>query len=113
MAKSSHKHVNNNHKKLKFNEIKDLKNIEEQLSELYKKIAKAYSNVDFSEISTVLSQQQDLFNSVNEKINKQIERTRSEESSPKNTTLYFGLLTETKNLITATMNLLQTYKDHQ
>jgi len=113
MAKSSHKHVNNNHKKLKFNEIKDLKNIEEKLGNLYKQIAKSFSNVDFSGINTILSQQQDLFNSVNEKINKQIERTRTEESSPKNTTLYFGLLTETKNLITATMNLLQTYKDHQ
>lgn len=111
MAKSSHKHVNNNHKKLKFNEIKDLKKIEEQLTELYQKVAKAYTNVDFSEINIILNEQQALFNSVNEKINKQIERTRSEDSSPKNTTLYFGLLKETKKLITATMNLLQAYKD--
>ena len=36
-------------------------------------------------------------------------RTRTEESSPKNTTLYFGLLLETKDLLTATMNLLEEY----
>ncbi len=111
MAKSSHKHVNNNHKKLKFNEIKDLKNIEEQLTDLYFRIAKAYSNVDFSGVNSILNEQQSLFNSVNEKINKQIERTRTEDSSPKNTALYFGLLKETKKLITATMNLLQLYNE--
>lgn len=112
IAKSSHKHVNNNHKKLKFNEIKDLKNIEEQLTELYEKVAKAYSDLDFSEINVLLSEQQALFNSINDKINKQIERTRTEVSSPKNTTLYFGLLKEAQDLITATMNLLQTYQDN-
>ncbi len=113
MAKSSHKHLNNNHKKLKFNEIKDLKNIEEQLSDLFKKIETLFNKVEFSEIDTILSQQQELFTNVNHKIDRQIERTRTEESSPKNTKLYFGLLTETKNLITSTMNLLQTYKEHQ
>ena len=49
------------------------------------------------------------YNLLNEKIEKQIERTRSEESSPKNTTLHFGLLLETKDLVDATMNLLEEY----
>jgi hypothetical protein len=43
------------------------------------------------------------------KIQKQVERTRTEESSPKNTTLYFSLLIETKDLLNATMNLLEEY----
>jgi hypothetical protein len=46
---------------------------------------------------------------VKEKIHKQVERTRTEESSPKNTTLYFGLLLETKDLLNATMSLLEEY----
>ena len=42
-----------------------------------------------------------------------MERTRTEESSPKNTTLYFSLLLETKDLLNATMNLLEEYhKSH-
>ena len=44
-----------------------------------------------------------------EKIQKQVERTRTEEQSPKNTTLYFSLLLETKDLLNATMNLLEEY----
>lgn len=44
-----------------------------------------------------------------DKIQKQVERTRTEESSPKNTTLYFSILLETKDLLNATMNLLEEY----
>jgi hypothetical protein len=47
---------------------------------------------------------------LSEKIQKQIKRTRTEEaSSPKNTTLYFNLLLETKDLVTAIMNLMEEY----
>jgi hypothetical protein len=38
-----------------------------------------------------------------------VARTRTEESSPKNTTLYFSLLLESKDLISAMMNLLELY----
>ncbi|WP_247672571.1 inorganic phosphate transporter [Aquimarina sp. MMG016] len=113
ISKASHKHVNNNHKKLRFNQIKDLKEIEEQLNNLFGQIKKAFNDRDFDHIDVILNEKQELFNKVNEKIDKQVARTRTEESSPKNTTLYFGLLLETKDLITATMNLLTTYRDHQ
>ncbi|MDY8134963.1 inorganic phosphate transporter [Aquimarina sp. 2201CG5-10] len=113
ISKASHKHVNNNHKKLRFNQIKDLKEIEEQLNELFGQIKKAFSDRDFDQIDAILNEKQELFNRVNEKIDKQVARTRTEESSPKNTTLYFGLLLETKDLITATMNLLETYRDNK
>ncbi|MEW7289902.1 inorganic phosphate transporter [Aquimarina sp. 2304DJ70-9] len=113
ITKASHKHVNNNHKKLRFNQIKDLKEIEEQLNELFGKIKKAFSDREFDRIDAIIDEKQELFNRVNQKIDKQVARTRTEESSPKNTTLYFGLLLETKDLITATMNLLTTYRDNQ
>ncbi|EZH74794.1 phosphate:sodium symporter [Aquimarina atlantica] len=113
ITKASHKHVNNNHKKLRFNQIKDLKEIEEQLNELFGQIKKAFSDRDFDHIDTIINEKQELFNKVNQKIDKQVARTRTEENSPKNTTLYFGLLLETKDLITATMNLLETYREHK
>ena len=42
-------------------------------------------------------------------IETQVQRTRTEESSPKNTTLYFSLLLETKDLLNATTGLLEEY----
>ena len=40
-----------------------------------------------------------------------IYRTKEEASSPKNTTLYFSILTETKDLIKATVSLLELYNE--
>lgn len=105
----SFKHVNNNHKKLKFTQIKELKEIDGVLETLFSNTKKAFNSGSFEEIGAVLNKKQDVFNLVTEKIQKQVERTRTEESSPKNTTLYFGVLLETKDLLTATMNLLQEY----
>ena len=52
------------------------------------------------------------FDHINKKIEKQVARTRADESSPKNTALYFSLLSETKDLLTATVNLLEIYDKH-
>ncbi|WP_255452786.1 inorganic phosphate transporter [Aquimarina sp. RZ0] len=113
ISKASHKHVNNNHKRLRFNQIKDLKEIEEHLNEFFGSIKKIFNTREFNTLNAIIEEKQELFTIVNDKINKQVARTRTEESSPKNTTLYFGLLMETKDLITAAMNLLTTYRNHQ
>ncbi|TPN87513.1 inorganic phosphate transporter [Aquimarina algicola] len=113
IAKVSHKHVNNNHKRLRFNQIKDLKEIEDQMKDLFVNIKTVFDQREFNNLNGIIEEKQELFTLVTDKITKQVERTRTEESSPKNTTLYFSLLTETKDLITATMNLLTTYRDHQ
>lgn len=113
MAKAGYKHVNNNHKKLRFNQIKDLKEIEDHLNNYYSDIKTVFSNKTFEELDQIIANKKALFLIVKDKIDKQIERTRTEESSPKNTTLYFSLLTETKDLITATMNLLSTYQKNR
>ena len=111
IGKVSLKHVNNNHKKLKYNQIKELKEIDLKLEEVLNQTQTAFANQSFEEIGVVLNQKQELFDIVSDKIQTQIARTRNEESSPKNTTLYFSLLLETKDLMTATMNLLQQYHD--
>ena len=109
MAKVSHKHIHNNHKKLKYNQIKELKEIDQKLDNLFKETKAAFESRSFPQIGSVLRTKQELFEMVSQKIEKQIARTRTEESSPKNTTLYFTLLLETKDLITATFNLLELY----
>lgn len=111
ISKAIHKHVNNNHKKLKFNQIKELKEVDVILEQVFNDTKEAFETQSFSKISDILTSKEPLFNLLSEKIHKQVERTRTEESSPKNTTLYFSLLLETKDLLSATMNLLEEY-DH-
>ncbi len=109
IGKVSHKHVNNNHKKLKYNQIKELKEIDFKLEEILNNTKNAFDEHSFEQIGNILEGKQELFDMVSQKIEKQVARTRTEESSPKNTTLYFSLLLETKDLMTATMNLLELY----
>ncbi len=111
ISKVSHKHVNNNHKKLKFSQIKELKEVDNKIEILFNDIKAAFDSRSFEQIGAILNEKTEVYDLVKEKIQKQVERTRSEESSPKNTTLYFSLLLETKDLLNATMNLLQEYHD--
>ncbi len=108
IVKATNKHVNNNHKKLKLSQIKELKEVEAVLLSIFSNTQEAFETMSFEKIADILNDK-DAFVMVSDKIQKQIERTRTEESSPKNTTLYFGLLLETKDLLTCTMNLLQEY----
>ncbi|MGV6828335.1 MAG: inorganic phosphate transporter [Flavobacteriales bacterium] len=109
LSKASYKHINNNHKKLRFSQIKDLQEIDESLSELLTSIESIYNNREFEKIGDVLQRKQKAYDDLALKIDNQISRTRTEESSPKNTTLYFSLLMETKDLIAAIMNLMEEY----
>ncbi|WP_299764000.1 inorganic phosphate transporter [uncultured Dokdonia sp.] len=114
IAKASYKHVNNNHKPLRFNQIRDLQEINQKLDEFLTATQLAFKDRNYAQIGELLGRKEELYNSVTDKIQKQVARTRSEESSPKNTTLYFGLLLETKDLIEEIMNLLELYhNEHQ
>ena len=113
IGKVNHNHVNNNHKKLKYNQIKELKEIDHKLEEIFNGTQKAFEEKSFEQIGVILDSKQDLYDLVSQKIDIQVSRTRTEESSPKNTTLYFSILLETRDLITAMMNLLeQYYREH-
>ncbi|MBU2938313.1 inorganic phosphate transporter [Lacinutrix sp. C3R15] len=109
ISKVSHKHINNNHKKLKFNQIKELKQVDDKVEVLFNDIQDAFDSGSFEKIGAILNDKTEVYNLVKQKIQAQVSRTRTEESSPKNTTLYFGLLLETKDLLNATMNLLEEY----
>tara|TARA_B110000238_G_scaffold181068_1_gene205621 strand:- start:667 stop:2904 length:2238 start_codon:yes stop_codon:yes gene_type:complete len=109
ISKVSHKHINNNHNALKKNQSKELKEIDKKLSGLFTKIQAAFDLRAFDQIPALIEDKKDLLKDVSIYAQKQVERTRTTESSPKNTTLYFSVLLETEDLIKATMSLLELY----
>lgn len=111
ISRASFNHVNNNHKNLKKGQVKDLKSIDNKLSELLSKISTVFENRTFNDLENILIEKQELLANVSTSIEKQVTRIRKEESSPKNTTLYFSMLLETQDLISALMSLLQTYQE--
>ena len=109
ISKITYKHINNNHRNLTFNQIRELQDIESELSTLFDEIQIIFSKNNLLELSKVIGKKQDLYLSLKGKIDAQIQRIKEEESSPKNTTLYFSTLIESKNLVEKTMDLLETY----
>ncbi len=109
ISKKSYKHVNNNHKKLRYKQINELREIDDTLEGLLNEIVEVFDSRKFERISYVIARKEEVMNNLTEKIQTQIDRTRTEESSPKNTTLYFNILLETKDLVTSIMNLMEEY----
>ena len=85
--------------------------INEKLLVLFDRISEVFDSRDFDKIvPDIIQSKQALLDEVRASIQKQVERTRENDStSPKNTTLYFIILLETKDLILACMNILNLY----
>ncbi|MCC7520135.1 MAG: inorganic phosphate transporter, partial [Flavobacteriaceae bacterium] len=113
ISTSSFEHVNNNHKKLKKSQIEDLKKIQNELSELLQQIEDMFESKDFQQLNNLIREKSKLFNYIEELINAQVTRIRTEDSSPKNTTLYFGILLESKDLVDAILKMLELFGKFQ
>jgi len=109
ISKKSYKHVNNQHKKLRFNQLKDLNEIKESIDNLSSQIIQVFKDRRFETINLVISQINNLTGNIAERIDVQIDLTRKEAISPKNTTLYFNILLETKDLLKSILNLVEEY----
>ncbi|CAM4054528.1 inorganic phosphate transporter [Gillisia limnaea] len=111
ITRNSYNHVHNNHKNLKFNQTRDLKAIDTKMQVLFDDIKLIFDSHSFSNIDNVIAEKRVLLENVSELIQRQIDRIRTTETSPKNSKLYFGLLLETKDLISSTMSLLQLFQE--
>lgn len=109
ISKASTTHISNNHKSLKFTQIKDLKEIILRIHEIFNDAQEIFANKDFGSLSSIILEQRELIHLVDEKINKQVKRTKDDEESPKNTTLYFSLLLETRDLMNETIQIVEQY----
>ena len=108
---NSYSHVANNHKQLKFNQIRDLKTIDKQLQHLLQLLEDSFKSEVFHRIDLISNDKEILLETVSELISKQIKRIRTTETSPKNSKLYFALLLETNDLVKSIMNLLELFKE--
>lgn len=107
-------HTQNNHKGLRFNQIKELKVLENKLSGFFKEIIEILESGKYEKISLLYEEETDLQEGVNQRIDYQVARTRAEDASPKNSMLFFSLLLETKELISTVFELIALYyKENQ
>ena len=111
LSSLTHKHINNNHRGLTFNQIRELKELEDELDEFFTRIVKTFKTKNYIEISEIFEVKEKLVSSLELKIKSQISRTRKDESSPRNTRLYFEILNKMKTIITHYVQLLELYSN--
>lgn len=111
ITQNSYSHINNNHKQLKFNQIRDLKSVDADMQKMFDKIEVIFNTKSFDKLDEILIEKEQLLKTITDLIQKQIVRIRTVETSPKNSKLYFGLLLETNDLIKSTMNLLELFQE--
>lgn len=107
--KVSYTHVLNNHNKLKYNQIKELRELSGTLTDLLSQTAQEFEELRIEAIGKTLTDKASYLNLVSDKIERQVATTRIEEVSPKNTSLYFSILTESRELVSTVMKLLELY----
>ena len=112
IVKKSYKHINNDHSKLKLSQVRDLQNVYELTEAVFHEAMEAYNNNSEAKINLVLENRGDILKQLDEKINNQIELTRNEETSPKNTTLYFNILLKSKDLYLHKLSIMETFLDN-
>jgi len=99
IIKSSYKHIKNNHKGLRFNQIRDLKEVEKRLKAFFNEIEVEFTQQSLDNLPQIIQQKQPLLEYLSEDIEKQIQRSKDPGSSAKNTSLHFNILLECKDLI--------------
>jgi len=112
MTNSSSSYVSNNHRNLKFNQIRDLKRISKDLNVFFKHLHEVFEKNEFDEVKDLLHQKNELLELVSNLIHKQIENIRTTDMGQKNSELYFGILLETKDMIIAGINLLNLFYEY-
>lgn len=107
ITRKSYKHVTNNHKSLRFSQIKEFQEINKSLNNIFINLHEIYKSMTFDQLESHLEEMKALSENISTKIDNQVSQTRSQESSPKNTALYFSLMLETKDLVDSSTKLVE------
>ena len=111
ISKSIYKHFNNNHRGLTYNQLRELKGLEDDMNNFFKKIVQTFEKQKYEEIKSIFSIKESLIKSLNKKIKSQVSRTKDKDSGPRNTRLYFEFLNKTQNIVSEYLKILELYSD--
>ena len=106
-VRPAYEHINNNHRGLSGEQIKDLKRINDDVNSIFKAIDKMLRENDFEGLDMVMEMRDNLFEVIAECIKNQIKRLKEADSSTKASALYFNLLNETKTMVLQARNVIK------
>ncbi|HCC70096.1 MAG TPA: phosphate permease [Bacteroidales bacterium] len=105
------RHVDNNHPPLNPDQQEDVKELSLELGEYLNFVIAILKSNNFENIDESITKQSKLIGSIESVRKKQIKRIKKGAAGTKVTLLYLDLLTETKNLVLQSGNILKAYRD--
>ena len=111
ITKSIYKHFNNNHRGLTYNQLRELKELEDDMNNFFKRIVQTFEKQEYEEIKSIFTIKESLIKSLNKKIKSQVSQTKDKDSGPRNTRLYFEFLNKTQNIVSEYLKILELYSD--
>ena len=111
ITKSTYKHFNNNHRGLTYNQLRELKELEDDMNNFFKKIVQTFEKQKYEEIKSIFTIKESLIKSLNKKIKSQVSQTKDKDSGPRNTRLYFEFLNKTKSIVSEYLKILELYSE--
>ena len=108
ITRPAFEHIDNNHEGMSVEQTRDLMDINDAVEAIYRRINLMLRDGDFSEIETVLTLRDQLFESIAEAVKSELTRINEAKSNTKASMLYLTILTETKNMVLQARNLLKS-----
>lgn len=112
ITRASYKHVNNNHRQLKYSQIKELKETQSDLEDLLSDIRFSFDINAFEAFATFADKKKSCLLISTQRLINKCSAQEARKKKVQNTTLFFSLMVETKDLIVATINLIEHYHLH-
>ena len=106
-VRPAYEHINNNHRGLSGEQIKDLKCINDDVNSIFNVIDEMLRNNRFDDLDSVMEMRDNLFEVIADCIKNQIKRLKEADMSTRASALYFNLLNETKTMVLQARNVIK------
>jgi phosphate/sulfate permease len=104
-------HLDNNHPPLIREQVKDLHYLNEAVNSFYDHVEALIQKQDYSNLDKLLAEQQRVLDLIAKIKKKHIKYIKSESVGTRNSLMYLNLLSESKNLVLYTVNMVKSHRD--
>ena len=104
-------HLDNNHPSIIPEQVRDLHELNESVNSFYDHVEVLIRAQKYKNLDGLLAEQQKILDLITKIKKKQIKYIKSESVGTRNTLMYLNLLSETKNLILYTVNMVKSHRD--
>lgn len=111
IADPIHEHLDNHHPSLIPEQVKDLHELNEAVNSFYDQVEVLIREQDYKHLDDLLARQHEILDLITSIKKKQIKYIKAESVGTRNTLMYLNLVSESKNLILYTVNMVKSHRD--